>query len=96
MDEVCSDFEVLLMQEREERAKAEQAEMQKNYEKQLERMAEQQEKTAREMSQIAKEAQNAKDDGLFGLVGKALDIVIPFVPGPVGRLGDLVSNLGKR
>ena len=70
--------------------------MQKNYEKQLERMAEQQEKTAREMSQIAKEAQNAKDDGLFGLVGKALDIVIPFVPGPVGRLGDLVSNLGKR
>jgi len=84
------------MQEREERAKAEQAEMQKNYEKQLERMAEQQEKTAREMSQIAKEAQNAKDDGLFGLVGKALDIVIPFVPGPLGKLGDLVSNLGKR
>ena len=84
------------MQEREERAKAEQAEMQRNYEKQLERMAEQQEKTAREMSQIAKEAQNAKDDGLFGLVGKALDIVIPFVPGPLGKLGDLVSNLGKR
>merc|ERR1712156_1027243 len=55
------------MQEREERAKAEQAEMQKNYEKQLERIAEQQEKTAREMSQIAKDIQNAKD-GLLGLV----------------------------
>ena len=53
-------------------------------------MAEQQEKTQREMTEMVKKAQDAKDDGLFGLVGKALDSVLPF------KVGNLVSSLGRR
>ena len=53
-------------------------------------MAEQQEKTQREMSEMVKKAQEAKEEGLFGLVGKALDSVLPV------KIGNLVSSLGRR
>jgi len=78
------------MQERAKQAEAQQKEMQKNYERQVARMAEQQEKTQREMAEMVKKAQEAKDEGLFGLVGKALDSVLPF------NVGSLVSSLGRR
>ena len=78
------------MQERAKQAEAEQKEMRKNYERQVACMAEQQEKTQREMTEMVKKAQDAKDDGLFELVGKALDSVLPF------KVGNLVSSLGRR
>ena len=66
------------MQERAKRAEDQQKEMQANYERQVARMAEQQEKTRRDMAEMTKKAQDAKDEGLFVLVGKALDSVLPF------------------
>ena len=78
------------MQERAKRAEDQQKKMQANYERQVARMAEQQEMTRREMAEMAKKAQEAKDEGLFGLVGKALDSVLPF------KVGNLVSSLGSR
>ena len=53
-------------------------------------MAEQQEKTRREMAEMAKKAQDANDEGLFGLVRKALDSVLPL------NVGNLVSSFGSR